>query len=258
MEEAHWWFLGRRSIMGELVRRALPRAGPGTVVDFGCGTGANIASLASEYPCVGIDPSEEAIRSAQARFPGVRFVCLPGMEGADGILAQARLVLLMDVLEHTADDFDFFSRLLAPVPPGAHLLITVPAKEALWSEHDVSFGHYRRYEMDRLVRVWSGLPVEACLVSYYIARLYPAILVIRAFNRLAGRTSGVEGTDFRIPARPLNRVLERVVAGEARRLIEVLDGRRLVGYSRGASLVALLRRREGPVTPRSRPEGLTR
>jgi hypothetical protein len=160
----------------------------------------------------------------------------------------------MDVLEHTPDDFDFFSSLLAVTRPGAHLLVTVPAMQCLWSRHDVSFGHYRRYDRDRLVRVWSDLPVEMLLVSYFNSRLYPLIRIIRAFNRWTDRTSGVEGTDFRIPAPPLNNLLKAILGSEARVLVDLLEGRRREGFSRGASLIALLRRKEGPVIPRKRPQ----
>ena len=38
------------------------------------------------------------------------------------------------------------SGLLAAAAPGAYFLLTVPADESLWSEHDESFGHYRRYD----------------------------------------------------------------------------------------------------------------
>ena len=47
------------------------------IVDVGCGTGANIAAMAEDYTCVGIDPSREAIELARSRFPGGRFVCGP-------------------------------------------------------------------------------------------------------------------------------------------------------------------------------------
>ncbi len=146
MEEEHWWFLGRRAIMLELVRRLLTPSKESVVVDIGCGTGGNIVSLLPYYACVGIDPSKEAIRFAQEQIPGVQFHCAPIPRGLEELLGQARLLLLMDVLEHTPDDFEFFSKLLAFVRPGTHILITVPALKSLWSEHDVSFGHYRRYE----------------------------------------------------------------------------------------------------------------
>ena len=88
-------------------------------------------------------------------------------------MEDARLVLLMDVLEHVPDDFKFLSELLAASAPGAEFLVTVPANPSFWSAHDESNGHYRRYDMDRFRAGVGGLPVTTLLLSHFNARLYP-------------------------------------------------------------------------------------
>ena len=75
IEQRHWWFVARRRIMRAIVEEVARPDGRTTVVDVGCGTGANIATLTDGYRCVGIDTSEEAIELATRRFPDVRFVC---------------------------------------------------------------------------------------------------------------------------------------------------------------------------------------
>lgn len=127
----------------------------------------------------------------------------------------------------------------------------------MWTEHDVSFGHYRRYDLPRLQQVWNGLPVTTSVVSYYNARLYPLVRGIRTLNRWRGRTSGAAGTDFTTPAQPLNRLLEAIFAGEANVLVECLQGKRARGFSHGVSLLALLRRESGTLHPRTKPPGVT-
>ena len=242
--------------MRDLVRRVLTTPGESTVVDVGCGTGGNIAALSGEFACVGVDSSAEAIDLARKRYPAVRFFCDPVSALGDGALGRAGIFLVMDVLEHVPDDFRLFSEILSAARPGAHLLITVPADMQLWSGHDESFGHYRRYDRDRLALVWEGLPATPLMLSYFNARLYPAIRLTRMLTRLRGRPFGRAGTDFRIPARPLNALLEDLFAGEARALLRALDGKRPGGYARGASLIALLRREAGEVSLRDKPPGL--
>ena len=68
-----------------------------------------------------------------------------------------------------------FSELLAAARPGTYFLLTVPADQGLWSEHDKSFGHYRRYDLHRFEQIWQGLPVTPLLASYYNTRLYPGV-----------------------------------------------------------------------------------
>jgi 2-polyprenyl-3-methyl-5-hydroxy-6-metoxy-1,4-benzoquinol methylase len=252
IENRHWWFCGRRRIVRRLLAEiAAPHSGR-RIVDVGCGTGANIASLTEAYDCHGIDPSAEGIRLARERFPAVQFTCGLAPEAFGPAEREADVLLAMDVMEHVADDFLFASSLLAALKPGGHLLVTVPADETLWSPHDVNFGHYRRYTRARLERVWQGLPVTPLLVSHSMARLLPVVRAVRAVNRRRGRAAGAAGTDFALPPAWINRGLENTFAGEADRLVAAMrDPWR--AYSRGVSLVAILRRECGAIESRSRP-----
>jgi SAM-dependent methyltransferase len=252
IEERHWWFTGRREIMRSLVQRVLPPSRERLVVDVGCGTGSNIASLAAAYRCVGADTSDAAIDLARARFPSVdfRLGLAPAILGDDA--ARVDLFMMMDVLEHIEDDYLALSSLLAAAKPGALFYLTVPANMALWTQHDVSFGHYRRYDPARFRRAWAGLPVTELLLSHYSARLYPVIRAIRELSRVRNKPFGDSDTDLNIPAPPVNAFLHSLFAGEASRLARVLDGRG-PAYPFGSSLVAILRRESGTITARAKP-----
>ena len=242
--------------MERLIAQILPPGPDALIIDVGCGTGGNIADLADRYPCVGIDTSAEAIALARQRFPQVQFLCGWAPQDLGAKMRQAKLVLLMDVLEHVPDDFAVLSSLLAAAAPGTHFLLTVPADYALWSAHDKSFGHYRRYDQGRLELLWAGLPVTPRLVSYFNSRLYWPIRLIRARSQLYGGASGRVGTDFWMPRPSVNRMLETIFAGESRRLNGLLDTNRTRGYRRGASLVAVLRREGGELLVREKPPSL--
>jgi SAM-dependent methyltransferase len=252
IEDRHWWFVGRRRIMSRLLREVVPPAPDATVVDIGCGAGANLAELAREYRCVGVDPSRHAIELARRRFPGVGFVHGLAPQDVSAQIASARAVLLMDVLEHVKDDRELLAGVVAAAPPGAALLLTVPADAALWGPHDEVFGHFRRYDLPGFRRLWEGLPVGEMLVSHFNSRLYRAVRAVRAMGRLRGRSHGHAGTDFRMPLPPLNAALTRVFAGEAQRLVDALRQRGR-GFDRGVSLIALLRRQPDAATVQGRP-----
>jgi SAM-dependent methyltransferase len=257
LESTHWWFTARRAIICSLVDRLLAGARHALVVDVGCGTGANIAALADRYRCIGIDTSEEGVRLAQERFPTCRFV--PGFAPADlgRAAGEADVFMLMDVLEHVQDDFHLLSSLIAASRPGAHFVITVPADPALWSGHDVAFGHYRRYLPPRLAQTWSGLPVSLRLLSPLNYRLYPVIRAVRTASRALGRTAGRDSTDFSIPGHLTNRMLERIFAGEHKAILARMDRSTPEGFARrGVSLLAVLRREEGDAEARQRPAGV--
>jgi SAM-dependent methyltransferase len=255
IEDRHWWFVGRRAIIKRLVERVVPPDSGALVIDVGCGTGANLAALQGSYRCLGLDESSRAIDLARSRFLGVEYACQADVAACADRFQSASAVLLMDVLEHVEDDFALLSQILALLRPGAHLIITVPADSSLWSVHDESFGHWRRYDIERLRATWRGLAVEERLLSAYNSRLYPVIKLLRAIAKRRHRAAGVAGTDFAMPPGPLNRFLERLFAGEATALDRDIDSGR-ASHTRGVSLIAILRRSEGTLSPRAKPPGL--
>ena len=257
IEDRHWWFVARRRIMSCLAAEIVPPSPRSLVIDVGCGTGANVAALADLYDCAGIDTSAEAIELARRRFSQVRFINGRAPDDLGDLISQARLILLMDVLEHVEDDFLFLSRLLAATAEGCHVLLTVPADQSLWSAHDEAFGHYRRYDKGRLEMLWSGLPVAPLLLSYFNSRLLPVIRAVRAWNQRRHRAAGQAGTDFWMPNRIANSLLTRTLAGESRRLVAALRGKSR-GYPAGASLVAILRRESGAIIAREKPADIGR
>jgi hypothetical protein len=162
----------------------------------------------------------------------------------------------MDVLEHVQDDFQLFSSVAAATPPGAYFLVTVPAGVDLWSRHDLASQHYRRYDIDRLERVWSGLPFTTLLSTPFNSRLYPLVKLARSFNSRLGRTSGDEGTDMRVPIGFVNNALFKVFGNESVVLRKALAEKRVRAFDFGVSLIAILRREAGEIRARSKPADL--
>ena len=89
--------------------------------------------------------------------------------------------------------------------------------------------------------LWEGLPANPLLVSHFNSRLLPVVRLVRTAGNWRGRAAGAAGTDFWLPVGPVNRLLEEIFAGESRRLVGLLHGRRRP-YAAGASLIAVLRR----------------
>lgn len=245
LEERHWWFRARRRAIREVGDSLLPPGGK--VVDIGCGTGADVASFSSRYERYGIDRSQTAISFARSRHENVDFRVaeLPGGGGADPV-AVADLLLLCDVLEHIEDHRGFLDWVVSNMKTGSHLLITVPADPRLWSPHDEAYGHYRRYTMDDLAAVWSGLPVRVVLLAPFNRLLYPAARLARAVARRRGRSWGSEKSDLRLPWAPLNWALERIFSLEAHLLTASLRSAARPVRGRGVSLFAVLQK-DGPL-----------
>ncbi|HEX2168070.1 MAG TPA: class I SAM-dependent methyltransferase [Longimicrobiales bacterium] len=240
VEQRHWWFAARRAILRSIVEAVVPANGSKNVVDVGCGVGANATAFHPDYRCIGYDPSPDAIAFARSAHPGVDFHT-GGAAEAQTDLAAADAVLLTDVIEHVPDDHELLSAVIGPLKPDAFLLVTVPAGMELWSPHDVALGHHRRYDPGMLANAWRGLPVTPVLVSHFNSRLYPAVRAVRWITSRLKRSAGGEGTDLALPPAAANVALQRVFVGEAERLRNALASKDRP-YSRGVSLMALLRR----------------
>lgn len=242
IEDSHWWFIGRRFIIHNLVSSIILRTSSGRVlVDMGCGTGGNLSSFKKTFECTGIDISRDAILLAKRRFPEVNFIC-GGLEKQTYIaIEKADVVLLLDVLEHINNDVSFLEGLLGMLKKGSHLLITVPAHMALWSPHDDFHGHFRRYSRDELLSKFKDLNSEIRMLSYYNTALYPIIRSVRYFTRLTKRTWGKAHTDLSLPPQLINTFLTKIFAAECRWLVNLVDQpSRTLPF--GVSIISLLRK----------------
>jgi len=253
IEDAHWWFAARRHILREVVHDLIPPSKDALVIDIGCGTGGNTGALADEYRCVGIDALPEAIEFASKLRPAARFICGQVPRDLGPLAREAKLFLMMDVIEHVPDDFAWFSSIAAEASPGALFLLTVPADPDLWSKHDEAGLHYRRYELERFQRVWEGLPFTTLMLTHYNTRLYRLVKFVRAMNMMLGRTSGDAGTDMRVPSKPVNDTLYSLFASESKVLRRALAEKRPSAFKHGVSMMAVLRREPGEIRLRTKP-----
>jgi SAM-dependent methyltransferase len=240
LEEAHWWFRARRKILRAMVDEATGKRCGLNVVDIGCGVGATLSAFAPDHAVVGYDPSLDAIEFAKGRHPGFD-LRIGNFESAGPSIASADVVLLNDVIEHVPDDRALLAPIIAQMKPGGILVVTVPADMKLWSQHDVSLGHYRRYDMEMLLKATVDLPVEEMFVSHFNSNLYPLVLLARSMSRALRSGAGSSRIDIRPTPRLVNRMLEAAFAREAGRLTAALKGR-APPFRRGVSLMGIYRR----------------
>lgn len=217
MEDLHWWFVGRRRILLEVLNRYLAPNGSQTrrILDVGCGTGTMLTYLASFGKAEGVDIDEEAIGYCRDRgLQNVRLGEASSLPFGDG---SFDLVTALDVVEHLDDDVAAFREMKRVLRPGGQILVTVPAHRFLWGDQDEVNMHKRRYNArelrDRLVE--SGFDVLR--ISYMNAILFAPIAAVRLARRLEHRLRPriQPQSDFRYPAPgPVNFLLAAVFGAE--------------------------------------------
>jgi SAM-dependent methyltransferase len=226
VEDIHWWFAGRRAICERMLDRIkLPP--DAMILEPGCGTGGNFPMLARHGRLYAMDQDEAAIAfAASRRLAKLARGSLP--QEVPFVPGRFDLVVMTDVLEHLDDERGSLWAVRESLKPGGWLLMTVPALGWLWSEHDVTHHHRRRYCASELRRLLVDTGFIINYLSYYNFLLFPAIAFVRCWQRWrAGDSPGNGRHNIVMPSRLMNALLfhlfscERIILGRFRSPIGV-------------------------------------
>ena len=211
LEDRHWWFAARRQIVSQAITRIARPPAAARILDAGCGTGGNLAMLGRFGRVTGVEPDDTALELARGRNTGAEIVkgMLPDALPFDD--ATFDLAVLLDVLEHVDDDRGALRRLAALLKPGGHLVLTVPAFRFLWSGHDESHQHRRRYRRPELSEKIASAGLRVRCISYFNTWLFPLIAAARAVKR---QSANRRSSDLFLPPPPVNSLLRLLMASE--------------------------------------------
>lgn len=177
----HPWETARAEAIRSLVARLDLRTP--AVLDVGCGDGFLIAQLRAQLELRAAVAQDVHLTPELAReldHPGIEFVQELDQLGE----RRFDLVLLLDVLEHVREPGALLTRLWQEhLTPGGWLLITVPAFQALFSEHDRALQHVRRYSRSEI----AALARDAGLVVHDSGYLFSSLLLPRVVSKLRER-----------------------------------------------------------------------
>jgi SAM-dependent methyltransferase len=210
LDDHHWWYRGRRRIIHtELDRLVLA---PGArVLDAGCGSGRTMTDLTAYGEVQGIELDPNAAEVARGRGAGE--VRIGRLEELPWDAGTFDLITCLDVIEHTADDRLTLRELRRVCKPGGWLLVTVPAYQALWSQHDEANHHFRRYKRATLSAAARDTGWRVRRMTSFNSLLFAPAAAVRIAQRW--RPKADYTPDLRLAPPWLNSVLERPLRLEA-------------------------------------------
>jgi len=233
--EKHFWRVGRRHILLELIEKHAPAARSGErrrLLDIGGACSILSQELSRFGDVTMVEPDEPTAMFAKEKFGlDVRVGQLPDKMPVEG---PFDVITLFDVIEHIEDDNAALGAVRDLLRPGGLLVVTVPALMLLWSDFDVANHHFRRYEKAglRAVIERSGFEIER--LSYFSSLLFPLVAVERGLQRLRGVKPTAE-YDVKVPPAPINQAMLGVMEVE-RVLLRKVD------MPIGSSLLAICSR----------------
>jgi SAM-dependent methyltransferase len=190
----HPWEVARaKAVEGILARH---RSRFATVLDYGCGDGFTGERVQDAF-------GVPLLMAVDVYLPEVS--CGVAPRGA-GTVERSRdprslvgrrfdLILLCDVIEHVEDDVGLLNQLRGDhlVPDGL-VMVTVPAFQALFSDHDRFLRHHRRYTLSGLRDVLGRAGLTPVQDGYLFGSLLPA----RAAATLIGERGSSEAREHGI------------------------------------------------------------
>lgn len=138
----------------------------GDVLEGGSGIG-NISRLLRGRAdhLVVTDTEPHYLRDLEATFSGDHAVVVSpfDLDGAPPPAVAARqydAIVMVNVIEHIADDHALVARLASMLRPGGKLLVYVPACPFAFGSLDVALGHHRRYTPDSLASLMRSASLD--------------------------------------------------------------------------------------------------
>lgn len=187
LERRHPWETSRVEAIATLVA-GLELKCPRTL-DVGAGDGFVLRELHERFgfaEAVAQDINLTDALAVELRTPGIQWVT-----SLDQLAARRfDLVLLLDVLEHLADPVTLLKRIAeVHLARGGWCVVTVPAFQQLFSEHDRQLQHFRRYTRKELERRVGEAGLQVRDSGYLFASLLlPRVLGVFK-ERLFGASS---------------------------------------------------------------------
>jgi SAM-dependent methyltransferase len=121
------------------------------IMEVGAGHGTFSESLADFGAVTAIEPGGYAAEVLTRRFQGDdRITTITGTVDDVDSSPTFETAVMINVLEHIADDQGVLRSISERLRPGGHLVIWVPAFRLLYSDFDRKLGHERRYRRAEL------------------------------------------------------------------------------------------------------------
>ncbi len=212
LEKTYWWHVGRLEIIEQRLKKISGRNKKNNILNVGSGTGGTIASLEKFGKVQNVDVSKEAIAFLKRNGYKSQLVGNGPLPFKD---RSYDIVTALDVLEHINQDDNALADWFRVLKPGGSLLITVPAYQWLWSQHDVINNHHRRYTRSKLETKVRKAGFKVNKASYAIVFSFPLVAGSRILAKVSRKKPNEYSSFVQLP-KPINKLFINFLKFEAR------------------------------------------
>lgn len=158
--------------------------GLSTIWEVGAGNGAVCLGLSAlGYEAIAVEPL----------YGGAKYIAEKGLTSFGSTLDELNLpsnsipsIGVFDVLEHIEQTGPMLQEFARVLKKDGLLLISVPAHEFLFSKHDSSIGHFRRYSKSNLRHSLDSAGFELASCKFLFSYLVPIAWLLRVLPEKLG------------------------------------------------------------------------
>jgi len=179
--ERHWWWRSREAAVLGVLLRHLGEKHDARILDVGCGDGLFFGPLAEFGDVEGVEFSEALL---DPKGPYRSRIHVAAFDESFQPGRAYDLILMLDVLEHLPDAEGALRHAASLLRRGGALLLTVPAFQILWTNHDVINHHLIRYRRKTLRPLLEKSGLTAVEERYWYQWTCPVKLAQRAAEKI--------------------------------------------------------------------------
>lgn len=169
----YWWYRAREKLLRTVLVEYVGE--PTRVLDVGSADGPSVGWLRGHGKHTAVDIDFRGLGPGDVCASAL---ALPFKDASFDVVAA------FDVIEHVDPEENVLAELRRVLAPGGRLLLSVPAYQWAWSDHDVANGHHRRYTRPRAVAAVEGSGLRVRRATYAFAAVFPLFATERLFRRL--------------------------------------------------------------------------
>lgn len=192
LERNNWWFKARMDILRSQVAKIANGRKDLNILNVGAATGASSLMLQEFGAVTSIEYDEDCFAFTKER------VNIPLEIGSILDIKYPNnhydLVCAFDVIEHVEEDQKAASELIRVCKNNGYILVTVPAFNFLWSEHDEINHHFTRYTRKKFTSLFQAANID--YATYFNSILFFPIAAVRLLFKLIPVKRKGSGSDF--------------------------------------------------------------
>ena len=215
LEREGWWFKARLSILESYCKKIINHPEM-RILNVGAATGATSEMLSKFGEVTSLEYDEFCCKFLKEKT---------GIEAINASLTDLPfeddsydIICAFDVIEHIEDDIKAIEEIHRVLKPNGKYLLTVPAFQSLWSNHDLINHHYRRYRKNQFNKLIVNNKLKINYSTYFNFWLFIPISIVRFIlnNIPRKKNSDSTGSDNEImqSSKIVNGILYRIFYSE--------------------------------------------